>query len=270
MDIKQFIQQASEGNAVQAKETLDTLLSGRAFEALDAKKQEIAKTLYGNGEDIEVQDTADTPMEDELLTQEEFDALSEEEQEMYLESLEQFDEDTMTHIQLKKVPGTSGKVTHVHYKGKKIGSITKNVSKSGNMVRDAATGKVRKATIPQAPGANKTTYTASHATSKNDSDWDKKEHAVQQIRDLESDVRRDKLDELSKDTYKKYLKTSDAEMKAHRSGSQSSRYADTAGNRGYKEAGKNNVQDRELNTQNAQKFAKKKLGISTTKKHTPI
>jgi hypothetical protein len=65
MDINQFIQQSIEGNAVQAKETLDTLLSGRAFEALDAKKQEIAKTLYGNGEDIEVQDTADTPIEDE-------------------------------------------------------------------------------------------------------------------------------------------------------------------------------------------------------------
>jgi hypothetical protein len=63
MDIKQFIQQASEGNAVQAKETLDNILSARAFEALDVKKTEIAQSLYSNGEDIEVQDTADTPTE---------------------------------------------------------------------------------------------------------------------------------------------------------------------------------------------------------------
>jgi hypothetical protein len=256
MDIKQFIVQSLEGKPVQAKETLNDLLSNRAFEALDSKKQQIAKTLYGDGEDTEVQDTEDEDYEEEFLTQEEFFARYPENQELYLEAMEQIDElskdtykdyllktrslqkkhhagsqlsrygeigkkdrdlntelgrahakkqlkkedveeideDTMTHIQLKRVPGTSGKVTHVHYKGKKIGSITKNVPKSGNMVRDAATGKVRKATLPQAPGANKATYTASHSTSKNDSDWDKKEHAVQQIRDLESDVRRDNRD----------------------------------------------------------------------------
>jgi hypothetical protein len=65
MDINQFIQQSIEGNAVQARETLENVLSSRAFEALDMKKQEIAKTLYSNGEDIEVQDTADTPIENE-------------------------------------------------------------------------------------------------------------------------------------------------------------------------------------------------------------
>jgi hypothetical protein len=64
MDIEQFIRQASEGNAVQAKETLDNILSARAFDALDAKKTEIAKSIYSNGEDIEVQDTADTPKEE--------------------------------------------------------------------------------------------------------------------------------------------------------------------------------------------------------------
>ena len=95
MDIQQFIKQASEGNAVQAKETLENILSARAFESLDVKKQEIARSLYNNGEEIEVQDTADTPMEDELLTQEEFDALSEEDQELYLEQLEQLDEVSM-------------------------------------------------------------------------------------------------------------------------------------------------------------------------------
>jgi len=59
MDIQQFIQQSIEGNVVQAKETLNTVLSNRAFEALDAKKQEIARTLYNNGENTEVQNTED-------------------------------------------------------------------------------------------------------------------------------------------------------------------------------------------------------------------
>jgi hypothetical protein len=59
MDIKQFIVQSLEGKPVQAKETLNDLLSARAFEALDSKKQQIAKTLYGDGEDTEVQDTED-------------------------------------------------------------------------------------------------------------------------------------------------------------------------------------------------------------------
>ena len=92
MDTQSFIQQVASGEASAAKETLTNLLSARAFEALDSKKQEIAKSLYSNGEDIEVQDTADTPMEDELLTQEEFDALSEEDQELYLEAIEELDE----------------------------------------------------------------------------------------------------------------------------------------------------------------------------------
>jgi hypothetical protein len=63
MDIEQFIRQTSEGNAAQAKETLDNILSARAFEALDAKKTEIARAIYSNGEDIEVQDTADSEVE---------------------------------------------------------------------------------------------------------------------------------------------------------------------------------------------------------------
>lgn len=93
MDTQTFIQQVASGEALQAKETLNDILSARAFEALDAKKQDIAKSLYGNGEDIEVQDTADSEIEeDELLTQEEFEELSDEDQELYLEALEQLDE----------------------------------------------------------------------------------------------------------------------------------------------------------------------------------
>lgn len=93
MDTQRFLQQVASGEALQAKETLNDILSARAFEALDTKKQDIAKALYSNGEDIEVQDTADSEIEeDELLTQEEFESLSEEDQELYLEALEQLDE----------------------------------------------------------------------------------------------------------------------------------------------------------------------------------
>jgi formyltetrahydrofolate hydrolase len=88
---------------LQAKETLNDILSARAFEALDIKKQEIAQTLYNNGENIEVQDTADSEVEDEeLLTQEEFESLSEEDQELYLEALEQLDELSKTTLISKR------------------------------------------------------------------------------------------------------------------------------------------------------------------------
>jgi phosphatidate phosphatase PAH1 len=92
MNTQEFIQKVAAGEASEAKDILNDILSSRAFETLDEKKQQIAQSLYSNGEDIEVQDTADTPMEDELLTQEEFDELSEEDQELYLEYVNQLDE----------------------------------------------------------------------------------------------------------------------------------------------------------------------------------
>jgi hypothetical protein len=91
MNTKTFIEKVASGEANEAKDILNDILSSRAFDSIDARKIEIAQSLYSN-EEVEVQDTADTPMEDELLTQEEFDALSEEEQEMYLEQLEQLEE----------------------------------------------------------------------------------------------------------------------------------------------------------------------------------
>jgi len=65
MDAKTFIDKVASGNANEAKDLINDLLSSRAFEALDAKKIEIAQSLYSDGEDIEVQDTADTPVEEE-------------------------------------------------------------------------------------------------------------------------------------------------------------------------------------------------------------
>ncbi len=67
MDAQNFINQVATGDALGAKELLNDLLSSRAFEALDTKKIELAQSLY-NGEedlDVEVQDTADTPVEEE-------------------------------------------------------------------------------------------------------------------------------------------------------------------------------------------------------------
>jgi hypothetical protein len=93
MDAQLFIQKVAAGEAGEAKDTLTDMLSSKAFEALDARKQEIARTIYGEDLDVEVQDTADSEIEeDELLTQEEFIALSDEDQELYLEALEQLDE----------------------------------------------------------------------------------------------------------------------------------------------------------------------------------
>ena len=66
MDAKTFIQSVATGNAAEAKDILNDILSSRAFEALDAKKVDIAQSLYSNGEDIEVQDTADTPTEEQI------------------------------------------------------------------------------------------------------------------------------------------------------------------------------------------------------------
>ena len=61
METSQFIDQLSSGNAAEAKETLNNLLSTRAFESLDAKKVELAKSIFtGKEETVEVQDTEET------------------------------------------------------------------------------------------------------------------------------------------------------------------------------------------------------------------
>ena len=85
METSQFIDQLAAGEAAQAKETLTDILSAKAFEALENRKIEIAKSTFGGIEqeqededqvnvevldaneingvasaDIEVQDTEDT------------------------------------------------------------------------------------------------------------------------------------------------------------------------------------------------------------------
>ena len=68
METSQFIDQLSAGNASEAKETLNNLLSARAFESLDAKKVELARNIF-NGSQAEEEEVE--------LTQEEYDQLDE-------------------------------------------------------------------------------------------------------------------------------------------------------------------------------------------------
>lgn len=49
MTVSKFINSVAAGNAAEAKESLNDLLSARAFEALDTKKTEIAQSLFANG-----------------------------------------------------------------------------------------------------------------------------------------------------------------------------------------------------------------------------
>jgi hypothetical protein len=64
MDTQTVINQAAAGDAMDVKELLNDLLSAKAFEALDAKKIKMSQSLFGGETDIEVQDTADTPIEE--------------------------------------------------------------------------------------------------------------------------------------------------------------------------------------------------------------
>lgn len=77
-DVVDFVNQIAAAQSADAKETLNNILSQKAMEALDDKKQEIASSLF-NGveaqpedeEDVEVQDTADTEVDETEYSEEE-------------------------------------------------------------------------------------------------------------------------------------------------------------------------------------------------------
>lgn len=48
--IRQFVDLVGQGNNIEAKELLDGMLSARAFEALESRKQELASTLFTSAE----------------------------------------------------------------------------------------------------------------------------------------------------------------------------------------------------------------------------
>jgi len=65
METQAFINQVAAGDAVGAKDLLNDLLSAKAFEALDAKKVEMAQSLYtGKQEEPEVQETEEAATEE--------------------------------------------------------------------------------------------------------------------------------------------------------------------------------------------------------------
>ena len=49
--VRNFIDLVGQGNNAEAKDALDELLSARAFEALEAKKQEIGATMFAGQEE---------------------------------------------------------------------------------------------------------------------------------------------------------------------------------------------------------------------------
>jgi hypothetical protein len=59
-----FIDQLASGQSSEAKETLSDLLSARAFEALDARKQDLGATLFG-GQVAAAQEQAEAEAEAE-------------------------------------------------------------------------------------------------------------------------------------------------------------------------------------------------------------
>jgi len=54
-----FVNQIATGDAVGAKETMSDMLSAKAFEALDARKQELASTLFGGQKQEEQEETVE-------------------------------------------------------------------------------------------------------------------------------------------------------------------------------------------------------------------
>ena len=60
MDVSNFINSVASGNAIEAKESLNDLLSAKAFEALDAKKTELAQSLFTDKEEVENTEESET------------------------------------------------------------------------------------------------------------------------------------------------------------------------------------------------------------------
>ena len=53
MDIQNFINNIAAGDNAEAKDTLDGILSAKAFDALQSHKQELATAIFGGKEGSE-------------------------------------------------------------------------------------------------------------------------------------------------------------------------------------------------------------------------
>lgn len=67
MDARQFIDLVGAGQSAEAKDALEELLSSTAFEKLEAKKQEMASTIFTGKEEEEPteEDTSEVEQETE-------------------------------------------------------------------------------------------------------------------------------------------------------------------------------------------------------------
>lgn len=66
MDIENFINQVSAGDNAEAKDTLEGILSAKAFDTLQTHKQQLAKAIFGGTEDSEeVEDESEEVSEEE-------------------------------------------------------------------------------------------------------------------------------------------------------------------------------------------------------------
>jgi len=64
MDIQDIINNIAAGQSVAAKEGLENVLSAKAFDALQGRKQEIATTLFGGKEQESEEVTDDEESEE--------------------------------------------------------------------------------------------------------------------------------------------------------------------------------------------------------------
>ena len=77
--VRQFIDQIAAGQSADAKESLENILSGKAFESLDLYKKEIASSIFGGIEEAKECDTEeeDDDEKEDKMKKEEFDQLDE-------------------------------------------------------------------------------------------------------------------------------------------------------------------------------------------------
>jgi DNA polymerase III alpha subunit len=54
--VRNFIDLVAQGNNIDAKSTLEDLISSRAFDSLEAKKREMASSLFSSGEQTDSQE----------------------------------------------------------------------------------------------------------------------------------------------------------------------------------------------------------------------
>ena len=59
MDIQDIINNIAAGDNIAAKESIENVLSTKSFDALQARKQEIASTLFGGQEQESEENTDD-------------------------------------------------------------------------------------------------------------------------------------------------------------------------------------------------------------------